>query len=323
MVSTKSIEVFLALVEHKSIAAVARLTYFSQPTISEYLHQLEKTVGAKLILRGKGQRQITLTPAGEAFLPLARQWMENQKNLEEQIARFSHKQNKQTLRLAASAGAHQRVVSEIVCKLMERHPGVSLQLSNVERREVHSAAEMFAFDIAVTFGNLSESDLTRVIPAFEEEQYILCRADTQLPDRMLTPEDLDPSKEVVYAVHRNNKEYLQWRRTCFPGEELSEKEQDLVVSSLGSIHNYLHDPQAWAVVPASVALSDIAQKMDKLTFRRITPQPPHRICNIILAKTYQDKEVIREFLRCCEAVIDERTYMHRHFVTEDILDSLQ
>ena len=39
------------------------------------LTELEDAVGVTLLLRGKGQRQVALTPAGEAFLPLARKWI--------------------------------------------------------------------------------------------------------------------------------------------------------------------------------------------------------------------------------------------------------
>ena len=54
MVNAKCIEVFLSIVEHKSISSVARSSYLSQPTVSEYLNQLETLVGTALVLRGKG-----------------------------------------------------------------------------------------------------------------------------------------------------------------------------------------------------------------------------------------------------------------------------
>jgi len=305
MLNSKSIEVFLSIVEHRSISAVARTAYLSQPTVSEYLNQLEALVGCTLILRGKGQRQITLTPAGEAFLPLARKWMEHQKALEQQILQFRQTQPHNLLRLAASSGAHQHVASHIICKFLERYPEVHLQLCNVERREMPAAIERCSFDIAFIFGNPPESDLVTALPLFREDQYILCPANTTLPDRTLTPEDLDPSHMISYASYRSSETFRQWLEGCFPGQPT---EPQFEASSLASVHHYLNDPKSWAVVPASIAMTDISQQMGQLTYRTVTPEPPKRKCSLLISKSYADEKLVRGFLACCQAYIDERSY---------------
>ena len=309
MLNPQCIEVFLSIVEHKSISAVARLTHYSQPTISEYLSQLEQVVGTTLILRGKGQRQIALTPAGEDFLPLAKKWMEHQIALEVQIKQFNQMQNRNVLRLAASSGAHQLIVSNIIHKLIARRPGLNLQLYNVERREMLSAIEDFAFDIAYVFGNAPEHDFITSIPLFEEEQYILCPVHAQLPPGIISPKDLDPQFEIPYVNHSSSKAFQNWYQECFPGITRWHDEGHFEVSSLASVHNYLTDTRSWAIVPASVAMSSIAQKMDQLTFRRMAPAPPPRICNVLISKSYRDTKIIRDFLHCCDEFIEERAYL--------------
>lgn len=309
MVNSKCIEVFLSIVEHKSISAVAKSTYLSQPTVSEYLNQLEQLVGTPLVLRGKGQRQIALTPAGTAFLPLARKWMDHQQELEKQILQFRQAQNHNILRLAASSGAHQHVASHIICKLMEFCPDIQLQLCNVERREMPDAITRFSFDIAFLFGQVPESDLVTTIPLFQEEQYILCPADTVLPDRALTPEDLDPEHLVSYISYRKSKHFMDWYQNCFPG---TTAEPMFEASSLASVHHYLTDPRAWTVVPASIAAADISQRLGQLTYRRITPEPPRRTCSILIAKGYREEKRIRTFLKCCDSFIAERPYLQKY-----------
>lgn len=308
MVNPKCIEVFLSLVEHKSISAVAKSTYLSQPTVSEYLNQLEQQVGTTLVLRGKGQRQISLTPAGKAFLPLAKKWQEHQQSLETQILQFRQTQTQGLLRLAASSGAHQHVASYVICKLLESNPDIRLQLSNVERREMPDAIENFAFDIAFMFGQTPQSDLVNTIPLFREEQYILCPGNTALPDRELTPADLDPTHMVYYTGYRNSAKFLSWYQACFPNDVLQPKFE---ASSLASVHNYLTDPKDWTVVPASIAIADISQGLEQLTYRKITPEPPRRTCNILIAKAYREEKLIRAFLSCCDGFAQERAYLHK------------
>lgn len=306
------IEIFLAIVEHKSISSVARNSNYSQPTISEYLNQLEKEVGTTLVLRGKGYRQIALTPAGRAFLPLAQQWMIHQKELETKIRQFSHSQTHNALRLAASSGAHQHVVSNIIHKLIARRPGINLQLYNVERREMLSAIENFAFDIAFIFEDAPKHDSITEIPIFKEKQLILCPASTHLPNGIISPNDLDPKFEITYVAHNLSASFQGWYKTCFPGAKREPGQSTTFeVSSLGSAHNYLTDPRSWTVVPASIAVSNISQKSDKLTFRTIDPDPPPRICNVLVSKYYKEEKVVRDFLSCCDEFIEERAYLQK------------
>lgn len=308
MINPRYIEVFLSIVEHKSISAVAQNTYLSQPTVSEYLNQLEQLVGTTLVLRGKGQRQIALTPAGEDFLPLARKWMLQQQELENQILQFRQTQAHNFLRLAASSSAHQHVASHIICKLLSSCPDIQLQLCNVERREIPDAIGRFAFDIAFMYGQVPENDLISTLPLFQEDQYILCPADTKLPDRVLTPEDLDPKHLISYAGYRNSKTFMQWFTRCFPNADGQPKFE---ASSLASVHNYLTEPEAWTVVPASIAIADISQQANQLTYRRIEPAPPQRQCSILITKSYKEEKLIRAFLSCCDQFIQERTHLHK------------
>lgn len=306
MINPRYIEVFLSIVEHKSISAVAKNTYLSQPTVSEYLNQLEQLVGTPLILRGKGQRQIALSPAGEAFLPLAKKWMLQQQELENQILQFRQTLAHNILRLAASSGAHQHVASHIICKLLSDCPDIQLQLCNVERREIPAAIDRFAFDVAFMYGQVPENDLVKILPLFQEDQYILCPADTPLPDRVLTPADLDPKHMVSYAGYRNSKAFMQWFGRCFPN---ADGQPAFEASSLASVHNYLTKPEAWTVVPASIAFADILQQPAQLTYRRIEPAPPQRLCSILIAKSYKEDNLIQALLSCCDGFIEERPYL--------------
>ena len=303
MVSSKAIEIFLAIVEYRSISHVARVTHFSQPTVSEYLGQLEDAVGTTLVLRGKGQRQITLTPAGEAFLPIARKWMENRLELENQIRQFRQTQTHGILRLAASSGAHQTVASEVICKFMEEHPDIHLQLSNVERREMPAAVENYAFDVAFMFGPTPESDLVTTVPLFEEPLYILCRADAHLPEGTITPAQLDPRQEIAYISHVRSEGFRQWHKSCF-----GEVQPAFTASSLGAVCNYLTAPGSWAVVPASVAMSNVIHD-PRLTYRQFTPAPPPRRCSLLISKAYREEKVIRRFLACCRELTERRSYL--------------
>ena len=300
------IRIFLAIVEHQNISAAAKALHFTQPTVSEYLTNLEKKLGVQLVLRERGARKIMLTPAGEAFIPLARRWME----LEEQTEQFVQSQKKQAFRIAASAAAHEYIVSHVIHKLIRKIPNIELRLLSLEMREVPEAIESHGFDAAFYFTTPPKSPLIRSVPLFGEERVILCPANTVLPNRVIAPEELDPAFEIFYAPHHRNKNIAAWRAR-FSRENT---EPLFSVENLSAMHNYLTDPRSWALVPISVALLRISQTGDRLAFRYADPTPEGRECTLLISKAYPGENVIRALLACCDEYIDERTFLQKRLV---------
>ncbi|MFC6325871.1 LysR family transcriptional regulator [Microbacterium koreense] len=69
--STRSLIALITLVEQGHFGAAASRLWVSPPALSQQIRRLENHVGARLVDRAT--HPITLTPAGEAFLPHARQ----------------------------------------------------------------------------------------------------------------------------------------------------------------------------------------------------------------------------------------------------------
>ena len=298
----QSIRVFLSIVEHKSISAAARSLYYTQPTVSEHLNQLEKKLGVQLLHRERGNRQVVLTPAGLEFVPLAQRWLD----LDMQTKHFAQRQNKKVLRLAASSAAHEYIVSHITQKLMRIHPELEVRLSTVEIREMQDAAAGQNFDAAFVFDETLYPNV-RSIPFFNEERYVLCPRDTVFPDRLLLPEDLDPGLEVVSASTARNISLQQWRAKYFPEGAAPY----FMVSSMMSVHNYLKDPRCWALVPASVALLLVEKSGGALACRRVETTPPPRSCRLLILNAYPHEDVVDSLLQCCDEYIQERPYLSK------------
>ena len=65
----KQIEAFINVVRYKSFSKAADATFFTQPTISTHISNLEKELGIKLLDR-KG-RTVEMTPQGSIFYKYA------------------------------------------------------------------------------------------------------------------------------------------------------------------------------------------------------------------------------------------------------------
>ena len=296
----KNIEIFLAIVKQESISGAARMLHYTHPTVSESLKQLEKELGVQLVIRDRGIRKIVLTPAGKAFIPLAEQYI----GVEQNIQQFIQAQRKKVFRLAASSASHEYMVSDITHKIMLENPDLELQLVLWSNSRWDLAVESQAFDAAIYFGTLVNSPLISKIPFYEEDRYLLCPADTVLPDRPLTPEDIDPNFEIACGQIMQPSFY-EWFQQSFP----SDSKPRIRVPEWMAVHKYLTDPRCWALAPAGIALQLVSRRPNSLTIRHLAAPPPPRRCTLLVSNSYPDSAVVQSFIRCCGEYVAERPYL--------------
>lgn len=77
-------KIFLKVVDHGTLTAAARSLHMAQPSLSRQLKVFQTEVGFKL-LEPRGQR-LVVTPAGEAFIPIARELVRQQQHANQATA---------------------------------------------------------------------------------------------------------------------------------------------------------------------------------------------------------------------------------------------
>ncbi len=83
MLDTHQLNIFLAVADALSFSGAARTLHMTQPAVSQHIRALEQQFGLPLFLRSG--RNTTLTDAGVALVPLARQMVEKSLHIEETI----------------------------------------------------------------------------------------------------------------------------------------------------------------------------------------------------------------------------------------------
>ena len=163
------------------------------------------------------------------------------------------------------------------------------------------------FDVAFRFYHHQRVNATQyctLIPLFQDQNSILCTADAALPERILTPEDLDPTFEIQRAYLPEN--IVLWHRKHFSESAISRYPSVLQAIN---VHRYFKDPRCWALIPISIAEHLVSQYPDELTYRRISPAPPSRSGNLIVSKTCSRPDVLNTLLYCCREYLEERPYL--------------
>ncbi len=81
MLDTHQLNVFLVAAESLNFTQAARLLHMSQPSVSQHIQSLEQSFGQPLFIRSG--RNINLTDAGAALVPLAREMVKRSIQIEE------------------------------------------------------------------------------------------------------------------------------------------------------------------------------------------------------------------------------------------------
>ena len=176
--TTLDIETFFAVLDHGTMTAAAEALFITQPTLTARIQALEAEVGAALFRRGKGQRHITLTEAGQRFLPLARRWQ----NLLTETQTFSSAERREFLHIIAVYTANQYILPPVYQRFLERGLPVSLWVESMRIYETVAAVARGDADMAIVDGDLHYDLQIEARPLFRESFFLVVPMDLALPD---------------------------------------------------------------------------------------------------------------------------------------------
>lgn len=194
MVTMRSLQCFIAIIDTGSISNAARQLYASQSAVSHQLTQLEKEVGATLLIRTA--RGVRLTAPGRAALPFARNALQHADSVVAAAKLAAHSAGG-VLRI----GCAQSLVSVLAPIIQRWHvwlPDVSVIL-----RESIAVAELHKLldddDVDMVFMPGPGPDRFTSVVAMQEEFVVVAAADSWLADRTAVRfDDLDANPFVHF-----------------------------------------------------------------------------------------------------------------------------
>ena len=186
MITRTQVRQFLAVVDGGSFTRAAALINVTQPTLSTGVGELEKHLGAKLLIREK--RRIQLTEAGAKFLVHARKIQREFKLAEDETVKSKPQQRSIKLGVLESIASH--ILEPIIADYqgLEYSKPLSLLEGNVS--ELQSALAKGRIDAAFT---ISPSIILtgRIIPLFEEPYLLMTSRHHRIADRkIVSPEEI-------------------------------------------------------------------------------------------------------------------------------------
>lgn len=165
MLSLHQLTCFLAAYEHGSLTAAADALGYAQPSVSEQIRTLEKSVGAELFHRvGRG---VVPTAIAETFRPHAERTLEAAAEAE-RAARSASALETGTIRFGMFGSARLYTSATLVADVLERYPGVRVELIGQNSTEVQEDLRRGRIEAAMIAAPTASDGLT-VIPVARDE----------------------------------------------------------------------------------------------------------------------------------------------------------
>ncbi|MCR5449311.1 MAG: LysR family transcriptional regulator [Solobacterium sp.] len=236
-----TIRIFLAVQDTGSISKASQYLYISQSSISRRLSALEEEINTKLLIREKGKSTISLTPAGESFLQIARQM----EILYKDVETLSQSPERSYLSIGSVGSPVSFPFSHFNPDFVTRHPEICLSVHLYHTNDIYKRVSNHFIDIGyVSFQNNYPDIICSPFVSFPF--VLITRNDSPYRDNM-DIEELPADKELYI---RYTPQYELWHNHVFPGKNYLVR-----VSNQELLINYLHIKDSWALC------SDFAAKV--------------------------------------------------------------
>ncbi|GAA2930956.1 transcriptional regulator CynR [Streptomyces thioluteus] len=138
----------LAVAEHGNFTRAAEDLHISQPTLSQQVRQLERTLGVQLLDRTG--RTVRLTDAGEAYLHHARRALRDLAAGERAVHDVQDL-SRGHLRLAVTPTFTAYLVGPLTAELHSRHPGITLTVEELTQDRIEAGLLADELDLGIAF----------------------------------------------------------------------------------------------------------------------------------------------------------------------------
>ena len=172
----RQLKYFVKSAEYLNFSEAAKHLYITQSTLSQQIKQLEFELGFTLFLRNS--RHISLTEAGEEFLPFA---MRTIQDAEDGVQRLYDLQNVKTgtLRVGVTYSLS-TVLTEGVIQFMRSFPGIRLEVCYKTVMELLTLLRERKLDLVLSYKPLFDAPDIEARPLFENTLAVVVDKDHHL-----------------------------------------------------------------------------------------------------------------------------------------------
>ena len=242
----EQIETFLMIIETKNLSVASKNLFISQSAVSHRLRSLEEFLDCELFIRGRGEKLVTLTQKGEAFVEIAMRW----KALLNETKQWALQASKMSLNVASIDSLNTCVFSNLYKELIdsnskdESNYSIILNVSSHWSRTIYDLIESHNIDIGFTLNPLKYPNAIAK-PLFKSRAVVISSTSSKYMESV-HPHDLNIADEILFS---NIPEYHVWHNFWWENNQNEYSSVD-TVSLLFTVFDL---EEKWAIVPVWIA----------------------------------------------------------------------
>ncbi|MFC4012305.1 LysR family transcriptional regulator [Nonomuraea purpurea] len=161
---------FVAVAETRHFTQAAERMRVAQPSLSKQIKALEHDLGAPLFSRARGN--VTLTPAGEALLPLARRILADADTARQEVAQLAGLRRGR-VRLGATPSLCAGLLADALARFHRAYPGIELLVEEGGSRDLVKALARGQLDLSLIIMPLQSDDPALVTEEILRENLVV------------------------------------------------------------------------------------------------------------------------------------------------------
>ncbi|MEW6761036.1 MAG: LysR family transcriptional regulator [Pseudomonadota bacterium] len=269
MFELSQLRCFVAVAEELHFSRAAERLNMTQPPLSRQIRLLEHHVGVQLLERNS--RTVSLTAAGKAFFPEAARIL---RIAEEATfaARRAAKGEQGSLAIGFTSASGYSLLPEVVRRLRECAPGVSLTLKELVSTSQVEALNAGELDLGLLRPHPMNGELESRLIATESLMLAIPEGEADAWPLEPSLGDLHGKPFVMYSPYEARPFYLMLSERFARDGVVPD-----IVEHIGQVHTML------ALVRAGVGAALIAEgasrlKFDGIVMRRLATEPVEMVC---------------------------------------------
>src|SRR5688500_9610179 len=267
-IEIRHLRLIVAVAEHGSLTAVARLLGLTQPALSHQLRDVEVRLRAPLFERTA--RRMVLTPIGEQLAHVARRVLAEVDTFERQVVDGEFSAARGRVRLATECYTAYHWLPAVLREFQNRWPKVELRVAPEHTASPIPALREGALDLGIVYHRTADRR-SRLEPLFEDEMVLVTAPDHRFAGSGYVPvESLGDEHLFHYlpltsgtSVVRDILEWADVRPAKTTQLQLTEGILELVAAGFG-----VAILAKWAVGPAVRAGTVQTTRLGKKGYKR-------------------------------------------------------
>lgn len=293
----QKVDTLLAVVEKKNFTRAAEELSLTQPAVSHHISELEKQIGAKLFVRGKGD--LKLTDAGEIAVKYARRMKAMYGKLREEIANAESRITK--LRIGITHTSESNDVAEVLAKYSNENPGMNIMILTDTIKNLYDMLENYEIDLAVVGGKPHNTELRSLML---DTDYLVCVMSNDNPlsvKSMVTLNELR-SEKLILRLSTSETRSLFESSLQNAGETIEDFNVILEVENIATIKDCIRKDLGVSILPKSACMDEL--RKGKITVMPIENLNMVRETNIVYNADFTHEDILNGIVRLYRSASD-------------------